>query len=118
MRGSAFIVNVDGAAASRHGAVVHHCALVTSYPATQEPSKGRSFLAVEIGFQPVTDGFVQQDPRPTRTHYDFHFPGRRLARVELNNALASGFLGEVLGSLFVLEKVQGHPAAAAEGAAR
>ena len=39
------------------------------------PVKAES-LAVEVGFQAVADGFVQQDAGPARPQHHFHLAGR------------------------------------------
>ena len=59
---------------------------------------------VEIRFEAVADGFMQEDAGPTGAEDDSHLSGRRFNGAELHNSLASGFGGEVLGSLFVEEE--------------
>src|SRR3981081_4684230 len=61
--------------------------------------KRRSFLAVEVGFQAVAYGFVQQHPRPAWTQHHFHVPCGGLAGIKLQHCLPGCFLGEEFGSL-------------------
>ncbi len=65
----------------------------------------------------MADGFVQKHAGPARAEHDFHFAGRSFARVELQDRLARRFLGEIFGSLFPEEEVEGNASAAAGAAA-
>ena len=51
---------------------------------------------------------VQEDSGPSRTEYNFHLSCGSLARVELNDGLARGFVSEELGRLFRLEVLNAH----------
>jgi hypothetical protein len=77
----------------------------------------RSLLAIEIGFQAVTDGFVQQDAGPSRAENHFHFTGGGFTRVELKNRLAGRFFGEVFWILVSEEEIESDASAAAGAAA-
>ena len=77
----------------------------------------RSLLAIEVGFQSVADGFVQQDAGPAGTEHDFHFSGGSFARVELQDGLAGGFFRKIFGSFFAEEEIEGDASAAAGAAA-
>ena len=92
-----------------------HFSLATRLP--MRPANAEVCLAIEVGFESVADGFVQQDAGPAGAEDDFHFAGGRFARVELQDRLAGGFLGEVFGSLFTEEEVEGDASAAAGAAA-
>ena len=76
-------------------------------------AEGGSALAIEVGFQAVADGFVQQDARPARPEHHGHFARRRLDGIQLDDRLAAGFLGERLGRMFFVEEVERDAAAAA-----
>ena len=92
-----------------------HFSLATRLPI--KPGERRCLLAIEIRFQSVADGFVQQNARPSRAEDDFHFARGSLAGVELQDRLPSGFLREIFGSLLAEEEVEGHASAAAGAAA-
>src|ERR1019366_10635207 len=84
----------------------------------QHPRERRSLLAIEVGFEAMSDGFMQQDPRPPRTQHHFHLASRRLASIELNEALPRRFLGEMLRRRLPLEIFQGHAATTTSRATR
>ena len=117
LRRVAFVVHIQRAAAPGHGAVVHHRAFFAGYALADESGEGGSLLAVEVGFQAVADGFVQQHAGPAGAEDDFHLSGRSFAGIELQDRLAGGFFGEVFGSLFAEEEVEGYTASAAGAAA-
>ena len=48
-------------------------------------------LAVEVGFERMPDGLVQQDARTAGTHYDRHFASLRLDSLEEQRSLFHGF---------------------------
>ena len=76
-------------------------------------AEGGNFLAVEIGFQAVTDGFMQQNAGPSGTEHDGHLTSRRGYRVELHDGLANGFAREMFRRFLVFEKIQTNAPAAA-----
>ncbi len=102
----AFVIHVERSAASGHGAVIDHRAFVAGDALVQQARERRGLLAIEVGFQAVTDRFVQQDSRPSRTEHHFHLARRGFARVELNDRLPCCFLGEMLRRCLALEVVQ------------
>ena len=115
--GLAFVVDVERAATPGHGAVVDHRAFFAGDALADESGERRGLLAIEVGFQPVTYGFVQQHAGPARAEHDFHLAGRGFASIELQNRLASRFFGEIFGSLFAEEEVERNASAAAGAAA-
>ena len=117
LRGLAFVVDVERSAAPGHGAVVDDRASFAGDALADQAGEGGSFLAIEVGFESVADGFVQQDAGPSGAEDDFHFSGRSFAGVELQNRLARGFLGEEFGILVAEEEVEGDTASAAGSAA-
>ncbi len=92
-----------------------HLSLATRLP--DHAGKCRSPFAIEISFEPVADGFVQQDAGPAGAEHHFHLASRRFTRVQLNNRLPRRFLGEMLRSLLAEEEVKRYAAAAAGAAA-
>ena len=115
--GVAFVVDVERAAAAGQGAVVDYRALVAGHAAAEQAGKSGGLFAVEVGLKPVADGFVQQDAGPARTQHNFHFAGRALARIQLNDGLPRRFPGEVLRSLFSQKRFHAVASAASGGAA-
>ena len=54
-------------------------------------AEGGDALAVEVGFEAVADGFVQQDAGPAGAEHHGHFAGGRVDGVQLDDGLARGF---------------------------
>ena len=100
----AFVVDIQGAAAAADGAVVDHGAEFAGDLLADPAAEGGDALAVEIGFESVADGFVQQNSRPAGAEHHGHFAGRGVHRVEHGDGFARGFGGEVFGSLLVEEE--------------
>src|SRR5262249_58932890 len=111
------VVDVERTATPGHRAVVDDRALVAGHATANKSGERRGFLAIEVGFEPVTNGFVQQDAGPSRTKDDFHFSGGSFTRVELQDRLAGRFFREVLGSFFSEEEIESNAATAARRAA-
>src|SRR5206468_6705440 len=104
-------------AAPRHSAVVNDRAFFASDTFADESGKGGSLFTIKIGFQSMTDGFVQEHAGPAGTKDNFHFSRRSLASVQLQNRLSRRLFGEIFGSLVAEEEIQGHPTASARAAA-
>ena len=81
-----------------------------------EAGEGGGLLAVEVGFEAVADGFMEQDAGPAGAEDDFHFAGGSGDGAELEDGSAGGFAGQVLGALGAGELVEAGAAAAAGGA--
>ena len=105
------------AAAVGHGAVVDDGDLFAGDLLADEAGEGGGLLAVEVGFEAVADGFVEQDAGPAGAEDDFHLAGGGGDGAELQDGGAGGLAGEVLGGLGAFEEVEGDAAAAAGGAA-
>ena len=118
LRRLAFVVDVERSAPPRHGAVVDHRALFAGYAFADQAGECRSLLAVEVGFQSVTHGLVQQHARPSRAEHNFHLAGGSFASVELQDRLPRGFFGEEFRSLLAEEEVESYASAAARRSAR
>ena len=115
LRRLAFVIHIQRPAPPRHGAVVDHRAFFAGHAFADQPGKCRRLLAIEVGFQPVADGLVQQNAGPSRTEHDFHVSRRSFARIELQNRLPRGFFGKELRSFVAEEEVERNPPAAARG---
>ena len=71
-----------------------------------ETGEGGGLLAVEVGFEAVADGFMQQNAGPAGAEHDFHLARGRGHGSELQDRLARGFVGEVFGRLVAVEEVE------------
>ena len=91
VRGRAFIIDRDRAAAIGQGAVIDNRDAGRGDPLAYQPCECRGFLAVKIAFEPVTNGFVQQDARPARAQHDIHHAGRRGLCFEVHQGNAQRF---------------------------
>ena len=104
LRRRALIVHIERAAPVGHGAVVDHRHFGRRDLLADQAGEGRGLLAVEVGFQPMTDGLVQQNAGPAGAEHDLHLACRSIDRAELQNRGAGGFAGEVFGSSFCLQR--------------
>ena len=91
----AFVVHIERAPAVFDRAIVQHRHALGGHALTDAPSKGAGALAVEIAFQPVANGFVQENAGPTGPQHHRHLARRRGARVQVGQ-------GGVHGSVYVL----------------
>jgi hypothetical protein len=78
-----------------------------------ETSEGGCLLAVEVGFEAVADGLVQQDAGPSGAEDDGHLTCRGGDGVELQDGGACGLAGEVLGGVGAFKEVESDAASAA-----
>ena len=86
-----FIVDIQRTTAERNGAVVNDSAQFGRNLLSDQTRERRCPFTVEIRFQAVTDCFMQQNPGPAGPEHDFHWPGGRFDRSQLQNRLARGF---------------------------
>jgi hypothetical protein len=61
-----------------------------------QAGEGGGLLAVEVGFEAVAYGFMQQDSGPAGAEHDFHLAGRGGHCAELQDRSARGLAGQVL----------------------
>ena len=115
--GVAFVVDIERAAAAADGAVVDHGAECAGDFLADAAAESGDLLAVEVGFEAVADGFVQEDAGPAGTEDHGHFAGGRVDGSEHGNGLAGGLAREMLGSFFVEEEIEFDASAAAGVAA-
>ena len=102
----------------RRSGMVPSSSTVTPLAATRwpmRPAKALRALAVEVAFQPVADGLVQQHAGPARAEHDGHLAGRRRARFEVGQRGVHGLVDIALDHL-VVEIAEAEAAAAAAGA--
>ncbi len=114
--GRAFVVDVKGAAAVGHGSVIDDGDLGAGDALADEAGEGGGLFAVEVGFEAVADGFVEEDSGPAGAEDDFHVSGGGGDGVELEDGLTRGFVGVVLGGFVALEEVEFDAASSAGGA--
>ncbi len=91
---SSLIVDVQRAAPLRERAIINDRALRRSHALTDATREGRGSLAVEVSFEPVADGFVQQYSRPTGTQHHGHRAGGGRLRLEIHQRLTRGLATE------------------------
>ena len=94
--GRAFVIKADRAATVWHGAVIQHGDTGGGDALTHQARKGGGFLAVEIAFEPVADGFVQQYTRPAGAEDHIHGACGGGDGVEVDKRDAKGFAGDRL----------------------
>ena len=85
----AFVVEVERAAAVADGAVVDHGAQRARDLLSDAAAEGGGALAVEVGFEAVADGFMQQDAGPAGSEHHGHLAGGRFDGVQLDDGLAA-----------------------------
>ena len=109
----ALVVHVQRAAPIGDGAVVDHGAQRAGHLLADPSAERRDALAVEVGFQAVPHGFMQQDAGPAGPQHHGHLAGGCVHRVQHHDGFACGLRGEMFGRLFVEEEAQFHASAAA-----
>src|SRR5262249_51239331 len=87
LRGVAFVVDVQRAAAAVQSAVIYDRDARCGDALTDATGKGRAALAVEVALETVPDGLVQQHARPARAEHDGHRAGGRCLRLEVDPRL-------------------------------
>ena len=76
LAGVAFVIHVERAAPVFDRAVVQHSDAFGGHALADAPAEGAGALAVEVAFQPVANGFVQQYAGPAGAQHDGHFTCR------------------------------------------
>ena len=90
--GGAFVIDGDGTAAIGQGAVIDDGYARRSHPFAQKICESRGFLAVEVAFEAMTDGLVQQNARPARSENHGHLTSRSGHGVQVDQCLTQGFI--------------------------
>ena len=85
--GCAFVIHGQTAAALIEAAIVNHGDARCGHAFADAARKGAGALAVEIAFQAVPDGFVQQDAGPAGAEHHCHFAGRGIDGIEVYQRL-------------------------------
>ena len=74
LSGHALVVEIDRSAVAADGAVVDDGDALAAYPFAHPSGEYRLSLAVEVGLEGVTHGFVQEDTGSPGAHDDGHPP--------------------------------------------
>src|SRR5690606_33038219 len=98
-----FVIDAERTTAPRQGAVVDDGAQWRGHLLADAPAVGGTALAVEVAFQPVADGLVQQHAGPARPQYHRQRAGRRRHRFEVDQRLAQRLAGIAHGAVFTQE---------------
>jgi len=108
----AFVIHIQGTATIRDRAIVDHGHAARGDLLTDHAGKSGGFLAVEVAFQTVTNGFVQQHAWPARTQHHGHFASRSRTRRQIQHRLIDRFF-RVIGNHRIGEIAVIEPTAAA-----
>ena len=89
LAGVAFIIDIERAAPVGQGAVVQYRDAFGRHALADAATEGAGALAVEIAFQAVADGLVQQDAGPARAEHHSHlarwrWPGHQVGQGRLH----------------------------------
>ena len=90
----AFVIDGQRTAALGHGAVIDHGDALCRNLLAHAAGKGRSAATVEIAFQAVADGFVQQHGRPARTQHHIEHACRSVDGVQIDPRHAQRLVGQ------------------------
>src|SRR6185437_14245561 len=90
----ALVVDVQGAAALRQGAVIDDRALRGRDALADAVGECGSALAIEITLQAMADRLVQQDARPAWPEHDGHGPRGRRHGLQIDQGLPRGLARE------------------------
>ena len=115
LAGVALVVDVERTTAIGDRAVVQHRHALGRHALADAARKRARALAVEVAFQAVANGFVQQDAGPARAEHDRHFAGRCRARLEIRQCGLDGLV-DVFRDVLVVEVGEAEAPAAAAGA--
>ncbi|KAG0733639.1 hypothetical protein G6F23_013153 [Rhizopus arrhizus] len=96
LAGVAFVVDVQRPAAAIQRAVVDDGHARRRNAFTDAAGVDAGALAVEVAFQTVAHGFVQQDARPARTQHHRHLARRRRTRFQIHHRFVHGALDVAL----------------------
>ncbi len=94
--GGAFVIDGDRTAPVGNRAVVKHGHAFGCDLLAHQARKGRRLLAVEIAFQPVADGFVQQNAGPAGAEGDVHDARRGGHGFKIDQGDAKGLVYQTL----------------------
>ena len=112
LAGAALVIDVERTAAIGQRAVVQHGDSLGRHALADAAAEGAGALAVEVAFQAMAHGFVQQHAGPAGAKHHGHFACRRGARLQVGEGRAHGFV-HILRDLLIAEIGQAKTATAA-----
>ena len=115
-RGRTLIVDGQRPAPVLDGSVIDHGDALGGDPLAYAVAERRCPLAVEVAFQAMPYGLVQQDSRPARSQHHRHGARRRRHSLQVVERLSHGIL-DVAGNDFFIHEIFITEAPAATGAA-
>ena len=86
--GRALVVHRERAPAVVDGAIVHHRHPRRGHALAEKAGERAGLLAVEVAFEAMADGLVQQDAGPAGAEHHWHFAGGRRDGFEVDQSLA------------------------------
>ncbi len=98
------------------GAIVHHSDARRCHALADAAGEGGAALAVEVAFQAMADGLVQQHTRPARPKHHRHAAGGRVHCIQVDQRRTHRLFGESHGAA-VIDQLTVPIAATAAGAA-
>ena len=90
--GRAFVVNVQAAAPTWQSAVIKHGYAFGGYALAHAACKGAAAFAVEVAFQPMAYGFVQQHAGPAIAQHHVHHASGGGLRLQVGQGGVYGFI--------------------------
>src|ERR1700687_1107759 len=114
--GSSFVVDVERAPTVRDRAVVDHGAQGRCDRLAEELGERRRLLAIEVAFETVADGLVEQHAWPSGAEDDRHGAGRGIDGLQVAQRLIGRRPREAQIAIVLHQKVELNAAAAAIGA--
>ncbi len=95
----ALVVDRERAPSLRDGAVVDDGDALRRDALSHQTGECRSFLAIEVAFEPVPHRLVQHDAGPARSEHHVHLAGWRRHRFEVDQRLAHRIISRGLPGL-------------------
>ena len=92
LAGVAFIVHVKRTTPISQCAVVQHRHTLGGHPLAHAPTERAGAFAVEVAFQTVAYGLVQQNTRPAGAEYHGHFARWGRARIQIRQRRSHRFV--------------------------
>ncbi|EKY02586.1 hypothetical protein HMPREF9120_02850 [Neisseria sp. oral taxon 020 str. F0370] len=111
----AFVVDVERTATVGDVALIDHGYVFGGHALADAAGEHAGLFAVEIAFEAVAYGFVQQYARPAVAQNDGHFASGRGTRCEVGEGLFDGGF-DIAAHAFVVEKFESAASAAARAA--
>ena len=82
-----FVINIERTASVFNSAVINHGDTFRGNALTNATRKHTRTFTVKVAFETMSNGLVQENPRPTCTEDNSHFTCRCSARIEIDHGL-------------------------------